>query len=118
MQSIDNKKEKQKLLSLADLKTAENKLIKHEQRQYFGEILSRIKQEKLILSKKCIVQRLNPILVDDLLRVGGRLGKAFISINARYPIILPVSHLTELMVFNCHVISGHSGINWTRNFLM
>ena len=67
-------------------------------------------------SEHCLLKnplnKLNPILVNDIPRVGGRLE------NARHPIImLHVSHLTNLIVKHCHEAVSHGGINMTMNLV-
>ena len=54
--------------------------------------------------------KLNPILVDGILRVGGRLERAMISFNAKYPIILPQHHhVTDLIIKHYHRQEGRMG---------
>ena len=66
------------------------------------------------------LQSLNPILISEVLRVGGRLAKAKISFEAKHPAILPRNHqLTLLIIQDCHAIRvGHQGLNATLNCLM
>ena len=64
------------------------------------------------------LKKLNPIVIQGILRVGGRLEKASIDYDACHPIILPhVSHLTDIIINHFHVFSGHSGISTTLNSL-
>ena len=62
--------------------------------------------------------KLNPVIVDGILRVGGRLSQAPLPSNARCPIILPSSsHLTELLIQYHHSLVGHSGMGHTWSSL-
>ena len=104
-------------ITVDELREAEAELIKYEQRQCFGEMLKRVPEGIQVLPKSPL-QKLNPVMIDGILRVGGRLDKAPISFNARHPVILPfVSHLTDLIVFSYHEIAGHAGISFTMNLL-
>jgi len=61
---------------------------------------------------------LNPILVDGILRVKGRVDKANIDYDARHPIILPgSSHFTKLLVIHHHNLVDHSGMGHTWFFI-
>ena len=106
-------------LSVSDLLTAEAELIKYEQRNNFGDIISKMKNnEDFVLPLKSPLSKLNPILSDGILRVGGRLNNATVSYDLRHPIILPFSsHLTNLIVFDSHCVTGHGGVNMTLNHL-
>ena len=106
-------------LSVAELKRAEIELVKYEQNQHFTRWIVSLSTKKPMLKmqqKKTALFRLDPILVDGVLRVGGRLERAPIEYDARHPIILPhASHFTDLMIQDCHESTGHSGLNGTLN---
>ena len=58
----------------------------------------------------CALRKLNPILVDGVIRVGGRLERAPISFITKHPMILPPKHhVTELVIRHYHHQEGHSG---------
>ena len=104
-------------LSVIDLRTAELELIKYEQRNNFGDIISKMKDNKdLVLPLKSQFSKL--ILIHGVLSVGGRLDNATVSFDLRHPIILPYSsHLTNLIIYDSHCVTGHGGINMTLNHL-
>ena len=53
---------------------------------------------------------LDPVLVDGILTVGGRLHHASLPEDAKHQIILPKDHhVTNLIVWHYHFASGHSG---------
>jgi hypothetical protein len=56
------------------------------------------------------LRNLNPIFVDGVLRVGGRLQRASICYNASHPVILPQKHpVTQLIINHYHQMEGHVG---------
>ena len=57
--------------------------------------------------------------MNRLLSVGGRLDRASVFFDLKHPIILPHTlHLTNLIVFYCHCITGHGEANMTLNELL
>ena len=65
-----------------------------------GEILPNINSERL--------RKLNPILCDGIMLLGGRLASAPVGESIRHPVILPSDyHVTELLV--SHVLKGTEG---------
>ncbi|XP_071504209.1 uncharacterized protein [Diadema antillarum] len=62
------------------------------------------------------MSKLNPILVDGIIRVGGRLENAPLDDETKHPIILPSDHhVTKLLIVHHHHLVGHSGagMTWT-----
>ena len=67
---------------------------------------------------KLSLQKLNPIYVAGVLRVGGRLRNAPIDFDAKHPIIMPAnSQVTSLFIERCHKDEGHSGSSHTWSVL-
>ena len=63
------------------------------------------------LPKSNPLSRLSPKVVDNLLRVGGRLGRAPLSFDERHPIILPSSsHITHLLILEAHAKLLHASV--------
>ena len=88
-------------ISLAELIDAESAILKLVQASCFKDELSSI-------------AKLDPILVDGLIRVGGRLQRAQIDSDARHPVILPKNHsIVNLITKFYHHVSGHSGLEYT-----
>lgn len=53
---------------------------------------------------------LNPVLMNNLLRVGGRLSNAQIDFDAKLPIIIASNKkLARFLVEHYHMVAGHSG---------
>ena len=74
-------------------------------------------QKNKLLTKTFALFKLDPILIDGLLKVTGRLGNAELASDLKHSIILPkASHLTVLIVKATHCGSvGHAGVNLTVN---
>ena len=67
------------------------------------------------MKKSSPLRKLNPFMLDSLLRVGGRLSKATLPEETKFPVILPrKSFITELIPRDAHEITGHGG----RNFML
>ncbi|XP_077973314.1 uncharacterized protein LOC144428239 [Styela clava] len=63
------------------------------------------------------MQKLNPVLFDGILRVGGRSQNAPIEFDLKHPIILPSNHITQLIVREYHKSSHHCGASHAWNLL-
>ena len=90
-------------LKAIELKHSANCIIRHVQKScFYKEIEGKINANSL--SKKSKIYNLDPFTCEDgLLRVGGRLKNSELSLNKRYPIILPKSNfLTELIIKYYH----------------
>ena len=71
--------------------------------------LSKVQRESGYLSP---LRKLDPILVDGIIRVGGRIDKAPVCYNVRHPMILPGKHhITALIIKRYHRMEGHVGIS-------
>ena len=58
--------------------------------------------------------RYSPILINGLIRVKGRLNHDLVRLDEKFPILLSGdSHLPKLIITECHVKSGHCGLNHT-----
>ncbi|KAK3739650.1 hypothetical protein QZH41_003863 [Actinostola sp. cb2023] len=113
-------------ISVEETKLAEMEILKYVQRQYFHEELSTLREPKNAnaepsnqariknaVKKASSIVKLDPILVDGLIRVGGRLQQAPIDAETMHPVILPKHHhIVELIVRHHHVTTGHSGLEY------
>ena len=66
-------------------------------------------------SRQCLrdlsLRKLSPVVVDGVLRLGGRIQRSHLPLESRHPIILPSRHyLSELIIGYYHVKVGHSGV--------
>ncbi|XP_071476616.1 uncharacterized protein [Diadema antillarum] len=101
---------KKPTLSADELKQAEKAIVTLVQRDEFSAILEGKQMSGTVMSK------LNPILVDGIIRVGGRLENAPLDDETKHPIILPSDHhVTKLLIVHHHHLVGHSGagMTWT-----
>jgi len=88
-----------KYLNVADLRKAENELLKRAQMDNFSEDLHALKIGKED-SRSSKLKSLYPLLRDDnLILVGGRLSNAEIDKEQRHPMILPSNHKVTRLIF-------------------
>nr|CAB3263157.1 uncharacterized protein LOC104265735 [Phallusia mammillata] len=104
-------------ITVIELQDAEKALVQYNQRQEFpnwtkGDLPSH-------QNKTSQIYKLNPIMVDGVLRVGGRLENCCLDYEAKHPAIIPhQSHFTDLLIEHYHSKkAGHSGVNHTMNLL-
>ena len=95
-------------MSVSDMETVMIGLIKYVQRNAFEKELSAIENRRAVAASSQL-KSLNPILVDGVLRVGGRLENA--GSVEKNPIILPIHHLTRLIIQEVHKNNAHVGSN-------
>ena len=103
-------------LSVDELRNAETKLIKFLQRAHFSDVFAQPKHAEQIATKNLprYVEKLLAVILDGVLRVGGRLEGAPVDFDSKHPIILPQrSRFTELVIREHHVLVGHSGASHT-----
>ncbi|XP_052445519.1 uncharacterized protein LOC127987300 [Carassius gibelio] len=98
-----------KSVTLDDLVVAESEIIKFSQRQQFGEEIKVLEKGKQ-LGRSSQLFKLDPILQDGVLRVGGRLNKSAMPENAKHPAIISKhSRLATLILRDIHQRTGHCG---------
>ena len=103
---------------MEELDTAEEVILQHVQRTVFQDELKILlaskkpKNPNTILLRKTgmSIRQLNPVLVDGLLRVGGRLVNARVCSRSKYLIIMPCKHpVTDMIIRYHHAQVGHMG---------
>ena len=113
-------------ISVTEFNAAEREILRLVQIEYYGDELTRVthsaqpncQRKPKSMKKSSSIYKLDPILVNDLLRVGGRLQRAPIDDEAKHPIILPKKHhVVQLLVRHFHHSSGHSGIEDTLSLI-
>jgi len=111
-------------LIVDELQLAEINILKCIQRLEFASEIATLQlcssgSRKTSIKKTSPICRLDPmIFVDGLLRVGGRLQRSSVNESQKHQIILPSKHpVTLLIVDYCHVLSGHSGKEFTLSTL-
>ena len=96
-------------LSVKELNKATTVLISLAQREQFGKEIYLLGQGLQVDSKSKILS-LRPILVNDIIRVGGRIEMSGFAKDKIHPIILPKGHtLTKLITRQEHVNLLHCG---------
>ena len=67
-------------------------------------------EKRMKTQKSSPIHKLNPVIVNGLLCLGGRLSCAPIQEESKHPVTLPKRHhVVDLIVRHYHLISGHSG---------
>lgn len=93
---------------------ARNILVRHVQSLHFAKEIADIKKNNMV-SEKSSLKTLNPKLNEHgILIVHGRLENASLSVNRRFPMILPAkSHLSDLIIRDAHESTIHGTIHLT-----
>ena len=98
-------------LSLGEIREAELQIVKFCQRRRFPEEITCLQKGEYVKGSSHIY-KLNPILEDGVLRVGGRLSKAAMPEEAKHPAILAKDlHISDLILRHIHQVVGHGGRN-------
>ena len=81
------------------------------QNRSFPEEISCLQSgEESFLPQSNRLAPLSPILVDGILRVGGRIKNAPVTDDTKHPVILPAdSPVSRLIIKKIHVETGHGG---------
>ena len=105
-------------ISVEEMRAAELEILKAIQRHHFPEEMRSLKRSGSTVEKSSCLRSLDPILVDGLLCVGGRLRLAQASFDSKHQIILPRNdHVSNLLIEHFHLISGHSGREYVLSLL-
>ncbi|XP_050416043.1 uncharacterized protein LOC126831000 [Patella vulgata] len=105
-------------LTVENLEEAKSCIVKHEQLKFLGEIVEVCEQNnqehKAKLLRSINVSKLDPYVANGVLRIGGRLRRADMCLDAKHQIILPKnSIISTLIVREAHARVGHLGKNAT-----
>ena len=105
------------LLTTEDIALGEIEIVKLCQMQGFSdELMTLQKGDKLKRSRHII--KLDPVVQDGILRVGGRLHQSALPADANHPVILPKNHhVSTFILRHVHQETGHSGRNYTLSKL-
>ncbi|XP_068749077.1 uncharacterized protein [Montipora capricornis] len=109
---------------MTELREAEHAILNYVQYQFFAQEYEGLKStippstSKHKVLKSSSIHKLDPVLIQGLLRIGGRLKRASIDTDAKHPIILPKDHhVAKLIVLYYHHVSGHSGVEYTLSLI-
>ncbi|CAI6354007.1 unnamed protein product [Macrosiphum euphorbiae] len=96
-------------LTRGELDSALLSVVRFSQQSFFSRLHGELSCSKPISTRH--VARLRPFLAEDgIIRVGGRLSNAELSMEQRHPVLLAKSsHLSILLVRHWHDLTGHSG---------
>lgn len=98
-------------LLLGEIEDAEMQIIKFCQRKSYAEEISRLHRGESV-KRSSHIYKLNPVLEDDVLRVGGRLSRAVMSEDSKHPVIIAKElHISNLILQHIHKEVGHGGRN-------
>lgn len=96
-------------IQVEELHKAENAIFLYLQQQEYAEEIDALQKGKQIKQSSKII-KLQPILVDNILRVGGRLIKSKLSFQAKHQIIVSKTMpIVAMLVRWFHQLNGHSG---------
>lgn len=85
-------------------------MIKYCQQKRFEEEIASLSSKNAAVSRQSPIYRLDPVLVDGLLRVGGRLSRGAMPEEVKHPIILSKEqHVATLILKYVHQSLGHAG---------
>ena len=121
-------------LTVVDLEEAEVEILKQVQSDAFPSGIRSLqtiqtkskngsreldKEKKALLRKASSLRSLDPVLESNgIMRVGGRIRRANLSVTLKNPIILPKSsHITSLIIGHVHERTHHGGRGMTLNEL-
>lgn len=103
-------------ITALDLKYAERITVMHVQREMFSEDISRLERGRPIKPTSPL-RELDPVLVNGVLCVGGRLARSSLSESSKHPVLLPYRHpFSELVLWHYHN-KGHFGVEWTASVI-
>ena len=98
------------------MKLANSCILRYVQTESFDDEIHDLKVHGKV-KRSSVLNKLSPVLVDELVVVGGRLSHAPISSSAKYPVILPATHkVSHLIVFDYHGYA-HLGTEWVLSKL-
>ena len=102
--SSDDKK-----ISTDDLESATIAVVKAVQHQAYKEEINDLKKNQMIKKNSSLV-KLHPVLMEEIMRVGGRIVDAAIPFQSKCPMILPPGHhVTQLLIAHYHQKLAHAG---------
>lgn len=116
-------------ITLQEMDAAEMVILKFVQKENFAQEIKCLEnkypsgvqrgRQKPGVKKSSPIYKLDPVLDDGLLRVGGRLQKSSLPGNAKHQVILPKKgHVSKLIPkLNLHKMSGHMGRNYMLSSL-
>lgn len=97
------------VITADEVKSATVDMIKYIQSGHFTNELTRLKKNNCVLGCSKLAS-LNPMLLDGVLVVGGRIRRAKVCVDSKHQIILPRKHhFTTMMMRHLHEQDAHIG---------
>ena len=88
-------------LTVDDLLLAEEAIVRFVQKKHYSSELAALKSGGV--KKSSQLYKLDPIAIDDVLSVGGRLSRSALPVETKHPAILPKeSHVSKLILQHVH----------------
>ena len=104
-------------ITVKDIEQAVFEILKEAQLECFPDEFRTLKKD-MSLSKHSKLLPLNPIVVDNLIRVGGRIGQSYLPFEEKHQILLSKKHfLSPLLVLDKHERNCHIGREQTLPLL-
>lgn len=98
-------------LSIEELRIAELEIIRFCQKGRFPAEISSLEKGEAV-KRNSHIYKLNPVLKDGVLRVGGRLSRAAMPEDSKHPVILSKDlHISDIILRHIHHQVGHCGRN-------
>ena len=111
MLNYENRKGQPQGISVENIQQAEKSIITIIQKQNYAEEILALEKGNCI-KKGSSLRRLDPVMDNGILRVGGRLSRAAMPLESKFPAILPKNeHVSKLIVNDIHKRLGHAGRN-------
>lgn len=99
-------------LSVCDLIRAETAIVCYSQHTTFREEIGLLQSGASLARGKSDIYRLDPVLKEGILRVGGRLSRSALPEEQKHPAILSKGqHVSNLILRHIHQQLGHAGRN-------
>ena len=97
-------------LTVDELNNAEDVIIRAVQQQAFAAEIAALKSGGKHVKTSSSLSKLDPLLHDGCLRVGGRMNRTDAGFNVKHPVILPrEGHIPKLIIEDAHRRVGHQG---------
>nr|XP_054772241.1 uncharacterized protein LOC129280217 [Lytechinus pictus] len=104
-------------ITLDEMNYAEQKILQYEQSRFFEEEIGLLTAQHGV-KKSSSIYKLDPKMVGCLIRVGGRLSRSALPLEAKHPIVLPKESPVSLLILReIHEKCGHSGRNYILSTL-
>ena len=96
-------------LQLVEIQQTSQEIVRLVQSQHFHEEYLCLKEGRQVKCNSKLAN-LSPILIDGVIRVGGRIHRAPIAFKAAHPMVLPKSHHVSILIVRYyHYVLGHAG---------